>query len=77
MKYLRRMLAIAARWYSQFGSLVKVAAALTTILGAGTAAFHAYSTFHDEAIRREKVAASIRLVDSQLKRSWLAGQRHA
>src|SRR5436190_434616 len=54
MKYLERMLAITMRWYSQLGSLVKVAAALTTIIGAGTAAFHVYSLLQDDATRREK-----------------------
>lgn len=42
MNHLRRILALTRRWYSQLGSLVRVAAALTTIIGAGTAAIHAH-----------------------------------
>ncbi len=67
MNYLRRILALTRRWYSQLGSLVRVAAALTTIIGAGTAAIQVYSMLRDDAARREKVAALVRLADSQLK----------
>jgi hypothetical protein len=64
---LPQIIAIATRWYSQLGLLVKVAAALTTIIGVGTAAFQVYSTWHDKAARHEQIAASVRLADSQLK----------
>ncbi len=67
MKYLRRMLAIVTNWYSQLGSLVKLAAALTTIIGVGTAAYQVYSTLHDETIRRERITTSMRLAASQLE----------
>jgi hypothetical protein len=80
VKSLRRLLATAAGWYSQLDSLVKVAAALTTIIGVGTAAFSVYSTFHDEAARRKTVAAYVSEAGSHLNGqdyalSWDANAR--
>jgi tetratricopeptide (TPR) repeat protein len=67
MNIFGRVWDIVARWYSELGSLVTVAAALTTMIGAGTAAFGVYSTWHDHAVRSQTVAAAVRLADNHLK----------
>lgn len=67
MKKLRRVLAITMLWYLRLGPLVKLATALTVIVGAGTAVYQFYSTITAEGAHREAAAALIKQADSELQ----------
>src|SRR4051794_33957489 len=67
MNAIQQTLAMVTSWFSRLGPVVTMAAALTTVIGAGTAGYQLYSGWHDAAIRRDAVAAAIRLADGQLQ----------
>lgn len=67
MKQLHRMLAIAMLWYLRLGPVVKLATALTAIVGAGTAVYGFYTTISADSTRHATAAALIKQADSQLQ----------